>query len=615
MSRLVRRAHSRPLQAAIKLALMTATVGLTAALIGTFALADDASHPGSTPPALINDVNPPPAGSAGDDSANNVPLLPGRPDMADASGDVLGPLYINHTACISFHVPTGSKKVLQVSPDLLVEFDDPVRQWELKAAMIVRKTPLQLTTREDLLNPGSPPATRPASTTQPAGAQPEEGLMELTLDNLKRTLPEAKVLREDLTSLPNGDQSMENNVGLLALRYTVAGKRRLAQQALIAGNDRVFYVLTLTSPGKDDNASPIDDPREIDAVNTFRQVLDSVTLLDRASIRREQEDRLYCTRSLFVNFTPARLKAALIPEQWLRVIRDGKDVGYTYICEQQAGDIPHIGQKAADPELTPHIEIVKPAIPPGSDILVGVRSRTITDGVRSDKTIGPVVSDNESWLFSTLDRSHEEWSRETLIDDRLVGPNGKPKRPIFVEELGDSNKRLKNVMLPVPDGAPPFTKPQMGVKQDYKLDVEQVNAGAALAPLTRDLSPFYTPQAISHLLPRLLPLHEPRGYMFATYVGDAREVMMRYVDVLPQQVVDIAGKSEFAVPIDDRIGIDGSVVTHYFSPTGKYLGSENKDAETWILPSDSDTIQKIWSGNALLVVPSAAAHHTEAEAQ
>jgi hypothetical protein len=600
-----------PMRAAMKLALITTASGLAVAAIGSAAWAVDQSQSPQAQTALINDVDTQQPAPSADDA--NVPLLPGRPDIADATGDVLGPLYINHTACISFHVPANSKKVLQVSPDILAEFDDPIRHWELKVAMVIRKTGTQLTTNHALLNPGVLPATQPAGTAQPA-----DGLMEMTLANLKRTLPAAKVLREDLTSLPNGDQSIENNVGLLTIRYTAAGQRRLAQQALIEGNDRVFYVLTLTSPGKLDDSAGADDPRETDAVNTFRQVLDSVTLLDRAAIRREQEDRLYCTRSLFVNFTPNRLKAALIPEQWLRVTRDGKDVGYTYICEQQAGGIPHIGHKddapppaaGANQPNGPKVQMFKPDIPPGTDILIGIRSRSIDVGLRSDKTQGPIQTDSEAWLFTSMDRSHEDWSREVVVDDHVS------KKPQFMEELGDSNKRLKNVMLPVPPDAPLGTKPEMAVRQDYKLDVEQVNTGAALSPFSRDLSPFYTPQAISHLLPRLLPLHEPRGYMFATYVGDAREVMMRYVDVLPQQAVNIMGKNEFAIPIDDRIGIDGTVITHYYSPAGKYLGSETKDADTWVVPTDADTIQRIWANGANLAVPHAVpSRHDEAAAQ
>ena len=143
-----------------------------------------------------------------------------------------------------------------------------------------------------------------------------------------------------------------------------------------------------------------------------------------------------------------------------------------------------------------------------------------------------------------------------------------------------------------------------------------MNTGAAQPPLTRELPPFYTSQAISHLMPRLLPLHQPTGYLFAEYVGDAREVMMHYMDVLPQQAVNIMGRNVIAIPIDDRIGLDGTVTTHYFTPAGKYLGSETRDTDTWVIPSTSDAIEKIWSNNAQLVVPHAIAnHHSEAAAQ
>ncbi|HEX4124724.1 MAG TPA: hypothetical protein VHY37_08365 [Tepidisphaeraceae bacterium] len=607
-----------PWRAAWKLALILTASGLAVAAIGSAAWAVDPSP--ATPGTPLSDV----AADAGDAQTpipadEGAPLLPDRPDLANVTGNVLGPLYINHTAGIEFHVPLGSKKVLQVSQDILAEFDDPGRRWELKVAMVVRDTPTVLTTNPTL-NPNGAVAPTTNPSTRPAVAgQPTNGLMEKTLELLKRTLPEAKVLREDLTSLPNGNTAIENNVGLLTIRYTVAGQRRLAQQALIQASDRVFYVLTLTSPGKPEESSPGDDPREVDAVNTFRHVLDSVTLLDRAAIRREQENRLYCTRTLFVNLTPERLKAALIPEQWLRVIHDGKDVGYTYICEQQAGDIPRLGQ-AADPnaesKVTQHVEVEKPVIPPGDDLLIGIRSRLFTDGMRSNKTNGPIIIDNESWLFSGIERNHEEWSRETLIDDRLKSPDGKPDKPQFIEELGDSNKRLKEALVRVPPDAPIGTKPEMQTVTDYRLDVEEVNTGAALPPISRQLPPFYTPQAISHLMPRLLPLHEPQGYLFAEYVGDAREVMMRYMDVLPKQAVNIMGKSVIAIPIDDRVGLDGTVTTHYFSPAGKYLGSETRDTDTWVIPSTSDAIEKIWAGNALLAVPHAIAnHHGEAAAQ
>ena len=281
-----------------------------------------------------------------------------------------------------------------------------------------------------------------------------------------------------------------------------------------------------------------------------------------------------------------------------RAIRDGKDIGYTYICEQQAGDIPASARKfptrlPGSTRRNPSRCTETPRLrsSPATIFSSACGSTTIDQGVRADKTRGPVRVDSEAWLLTTLERNHEEWSREIVVKDDTM------KKPIFNEELGDSNRRLKEVLAPVASDAPIGPR-RVEAKEDYKLEVEDVKSGAALPTLSRPLPPFYTPQAISQLLPWLLPLHEPRGYMFATYVGDAREVMHRYVDVQPKQAVNILGKTQFAIPVDDRIGLDGSVTTYYFSPQGKFLGSENKDSNIWIVPTDADTLQGIWSNRA-----------------
>ena len=103
--------------------------------------------------------------------------------------------------------------------------------------------------------------------------------------------------------------------------------------------------------------------------------------------------------------------------------------------------------------------------------------------------------------------------------------------------------------------------------------------------------------------PRLLPLEAPTTYMFATFVSDRREVMMRYVDVGTEQEVDLAGSRVRAVPITDRIGLQGSATIHYMGPDGKYLGSVNKDSKITILPTDAATLQRLWANKALLTRP------------
>jgi hypothetical protein len=102
------------------------------------------------------------------------------------------------------------------------------------------------------------------------------------------------------------------------------------------------------------------------------------------------------------------------------------------------------------------------------------------------------------------------------------------------------------------------------------------------------------PQALGVILPQLLPHKEPKTYMIASYVSDAREVMLRYIDVLPEQEVTLVGRRVRAIPIRDRVGLEGSVWTHYVNNRGQYMGSDNKDTKTAILVSSEETLKRLW---------------------
>jgi hypothetical protein len=82
--------------------------------------------------------------------------------------------------------------------------------------------------------------------------------------------------------------------------------------------------------------------------------------------------------------------------------------------------------------------------------------------------------------------------------------------------------------------------------------------------------------------------------MFATYVADRGEVMSRYVDVGREQPVKLAGLEVRAIPVRDRIGLEGSATTHYLSPEGRYLGSVNEETRITVTPTDAKTLEQIW---------------------
>jgi hypothetical protein len=60
-----------------------------------------------------------------------------------------------------------------------------------------------------------------------------------------------------------------------------------------------------------------------------------------------------------------------------------------------------------------------------------------------------------------------------------------------------------------------------------------------------------------------------------------------------------------AIPVKDRVGLEGSVTTHWMSPDGKYLGSTNEDSKVTVLPTDEATLRKIWV-DAKLTAPAPA---------
>jgi hypothetical protein len=486
----------------------------------------------------------PPAPSA----PTQIPGLPTPPpsdeDQAPRDQSLLGQAYENQAAGIAFRAPAGTVRVPKAPGDAeLAEFYDQKRGWDFKVALSHPDQPTELTTQ-----------------TAPDGTR-HDGLLELTLAQVKRTNPGAEVLRSDVTNIG------EAQVGMIALRYTQGTQRRLTQLAIVQKSKFLFYIFNLTTPGakpqpaaatQPADAGPQDDPTEVAAVHTFTQVLDSLKFLDQSAIREDQVQRLFRTRNLFRNWTNARVTAALVPEQWLRVLRDGKDVGYSYIVERPE----HRGN--------------------ANGIQIGIRSRT-----RSKP--GTTV-DAEIWMYSNIDRKHESWSNVVRLSD-TANP---AKATNYGTEIGSSDALLES----------------------HPLTVKTVGKNANAEPLTRELPPWYLPQAISHLLPRLIPLNEAKTYMFANYVSDQHEVMSRYVDVQRERDVTLNGEHLRAIPIADRLGLQGVPTYHYFSPDGKYLGSETTlmqqspddptphQVKLLILPTTAEELNRIWD-KPNLTAPSA----------
>jgi hypothetical protein len=398
------------------------------------------------------------------------------------------------------------------------------------------------------------------------------GLLDYTVQDILQTNPKAEVLRQDVVNVG------EHSVGIAIVRVGLGTERFLRQQAIFQADEQLYYVFNFTAPASK-QGRPEDNPQEREAAESFKAMLDTIQLLNRSWIKTDQDNRLYRTRALFTDWADKggkRLRDAVVPQQWLRIVRDGKDIGYSYVAEEfvEGKDVKNNPSRAFD------------------GVLVSMRSRTVAEGAQID--VG-------SQMFTSLDRKHEDWAHiiNTVID------KGKPTQDKKQSmEFGYSESKVRNLPDPAarPDpnsdpNARDRKNPVLRPVESYALRVERATQGrnSNSQPEAHAPSPWYIPAAIGSMLPRLLPLDRPVTYLFQSYVSDQHEVVHRYVDVGFEKEFTIDGRKVRAIPISDRIRLEGTPTVHYMSRDGKYLGSENAAAKVWILPTDRATLERIWT--------------------
>lgn len=489
-----------------------------------------------------------------------VTLLIGTPVIAqEAAGDPikLSDEFRSLTAGIALRPPASFEK-LETEPgaNQIARWVDRERQWGLTL------------TRLQLDSPGVLTSTRDEN------GDMQQGVANRVLETFTADAP-PRVLRNDSVRLGNAAAVV------MAIHFARQEQTQLSQRAVIRSNDRVYYFLDLTTPAPNENVA--EDPEIRQAIALFTQVLDTVEIIDQSEIKEDQVQRLFRTRALMINWTPQRLGERLIEKQWARILKDGKDVGYVFTVEEAAADLPRRGQINAAP----------PGQVPG--LLVGTRSRVM----QGDNQV-----DVSKWAWMAADRQRETWSTTTWYTplnkpEVLEGQTALKLDTAYATEIGNSVQKLRAIAV---DGFQPAEgaggNKGMVADKEWRLEVQTVTDIDRPEPLVRSLPPFYLPQPLAHLLPRLLPLSRATGYMFAQWNPEVGEVMTRYIDVGSPASVLIGGQSVVAVPIEDHMGLEGDVTTHYYSQEGRYLGSINRENGVTLLPTTPEMIRSIW-GDAI----------------
>jgi hypothetical protein len=518
------------------------------ALILSFAALSRAADPAtSQPDGDAEGLAQPPSERASVGPATSQPAL-----------KILGSEYSDTAVGIALRPPRDCSEVHEPVADEVIQFRVEQKSWIIKVSRILfdNKTPLDVY--------------------KDTYGEKQDGLLQVTIDHLQREISTGTVTRNEVIEIG------ELKAGMLAIRYVPADQKpRLLQQAIIESPfypNRMYYVVEMTSPGasKASVASGQEDPAEREAFDAFTDMLDTVRIMNLSKIFDDQRDRLVRTRALFYNWNLNRLRAALVPEQWFRLIQDGKDMGYVY----EVQEIDPEGKVAGK-------EMIK----------IGLRARTYPQA-------GAQV-DSETWMYSTVDMKHENWSTvQSTTDDKgklvdsstELGSTDESDRAVAIEPENGFNARANAHGGPLGEG-------NIDLHAERNMKVSFRRKHEPPLPMAQELPAFYIPLVFGHLLPKIVPLDDPKSYMFAVYAedGTGRQIKTRYIDVDPPETVTINGVPHQAIPVKDRIGLEGVLTTHYISPEGVFLESvtsipnENGGASNFVmLPADSDTLNKIW---------------------
>ncbi|MGF1632364.1 MAG: hypothetical protein ACFCVE_00815 [Phycisphaerae bacterium] len=463
---------------------------------------------------------------------------------AEPADDLLGEKQTVMSGGISFRPPAGLKLAEEVGDDKdATRFRDENtdRNWLLTVDVLQMPQPTQLLEQTA------------------AGGRRVPGLLEQQEQLLSQSQP-GEIVRNDVTNAGTAE------VGLLFNHYSLGLGTRLSQRAYVRTSQDRFVVLHLVVPAPRKDFREDENVRQ--AARAFRQMIDSVQVLDLSAIRRDQEDRLFRTRALLLNWNERKYREVLPREQWLRHVRDGRDIGYTYMLGELTDGIASDGLGDPAARLGPDGK--------ADGVLVGTRSRLFSaDGDQVD---------DETLAWTSFDHARENFQYVRVLQAD-AGTSA-------MSQVGIGERGMRVIADPYGGTE---NNPRVRQVKVHALRVNFAGDGAAGGnELYRELPPFYVPQVALSLIPRLVPLNQPRTFMFAGYDPQRREVMSRYVDVLPVRTMAFGGQNQATVVVEERVGLEGPVTRHYMTPAGRWLGSVDTGRNLTTLPTDAATLQTIW---------------------
>jgi hypothetical protein len=266
------------------------------------------------------------------------------------------------------------------------------------------------------------------------------------------------------------------------------------------------------------------------ANTTFKNMLKSVQLTDPAELDRARSDRLERAQAWLDSIDSAQAKSAIVPEQWLRIVRGDKDVGYLRVKRFDEKD----------------------HVPPGNS--VHVQSHIIE---------GNNTYDTEGSYFEADDRSVEFWTITTTLRVANTATHD-PQAPL--------QPKVENWR-------------QTGLRDGNRIEVSQETPSSIKKfPWTKPTA-AYLSQVDLFNLPALLPRDKPVELAFYAFNPIARKISLRTLRIEPMP----GG----GYRVHDRPTPDRAEQIATYDHNGRLLKRKMPDGRTYLTTTPQE-LKRIW---------------------
>ncbi|MCC7205209.1 MAG: hypothetical protein IT441_09025 [Phycisphaeraceae bacterium] len=265
----------------------------------------------------------------------------------------------------------------------------------------------------------------------------------------------------------------------------------------------------------------------------FEAVARSLAVEDPAVRDQLRKQQVQQGQAWLQSLTPDRISKAVLPEQWFRMLDEGKDVGYLRITQRTGRRLSFDGVEI---QVQSRVEVDQQAI------------------------------DTLSTMFLSNAQDYEDWSTKTTVRSLTPSPAPKGNAP------------------PPPDV---ISAAETGVRTKGGITVTRQNV-TGTNKYTWDVPPEgYLPQVLVYLMPSLLPRDKPATMGFYAYYPANGAISYRLIQVQP------TGKGAIKLVTQPSPSVQSESAD--FDAAGRLLKRDLPEGGS-IVPATRQQIATIWKG-------------------